>query len=237
MGNTEFRDAARRFNEGEMDRLAAAADLHSWQVELQFYGSERTTLANWEYAQELIARKVPGARFTDGESLKVPLTREQIATTTGPYPTNMRRNITQGVPGLGIWYMTGRTEQNPNAWNETHIGLFSLIGRSGEAVLQAQTGFRGHRAQARDAERVPERDPNARQLVSVRVPDGQRLRPRRRRREPGRQDGGHGEAARGARGERRSSATATTARRRSCRTTSPISTRSTTTCCGASTRR
>ena len=141
MSNTEFRDAALAFNEAEMDRQAAAAGLHSWQVELQFYGSAGTTLANWEYAKERIARKVPGARFTDGESLQVPLTREQIASTTGPYPTNMRRNVTQGVPGLGIWYMTGRTEQNPNAWNETHIGLFSLIARSGEAVLQAQEDF------------------------------------------------------------------------------------------------
>ena len=136
------RRGARPSTKREMDRQAAAANLHSWQVELQFYGSERTTLANWEYAKELVARKVPGARFTDGESLKVPLTREQIANTTGPYPTNMRRNITQGVPGLGIWYMTGRTEQNPNAWNETHIGLFSLVGRSGEAVLQGAEGFR-----------------------------------------------------------------------------------------------
>jgi len=139
--NTEFLDAARGFNETEMDRQAAAANLHSWQVELQFYGSEKTTLANWEYAQELVARAVPAARFTAGESLKVPLTREQIEKTTGPYPTNMRRNITQGVPGLGVWYQTGRTEQNPNAWNETHIGLFSLVGRSGEAIFQAQKDF------------------------------------------------------------------------------------------------
>jgi FAD/FMN-containing dehydrogenase len=141
MRNREFLDAARAFDEAEMDRQAASAKLHSWQVELQFYGSEKTTLANWEYAQELVARAIPGARFTDGESLKVPLTREQIASTTGPYPTNMRRNITQGVPGLGVWYQTGRTEQNPNAWNETHIGLFSLIARSGEAVFKAQKDF------------------------------------------------------------------------------------------------
>jgi len=53
----------------------------------------------------------------------------------------MRRNVTQGVPGLGVWYMVGRTEQNPNSWNETHNGLFSLIGRSGEAVFQAQRDF------------------------------------------------------------------------------------------------
>jgi 4-cresol dehydrogenase (hydroxylating) len=141
MGNTEFRDAALAFDETALDRMATSANLHSWQVELQFYGSERTTLANWEYARELVARKVPGARFTNGESLKVPLTREQIADTTGPYPTNMRRNVTQGVPGLGIWYMTGRTEQNPNAWNETHIGLFSLVARSGEGILKAQKDF------------------------------------------------------------------------------------------------
>jgi hypothetical protein len=141
VGGTEFRKAADEFNEVELDRQAAAHNLHSWQVELQFYGSERTTLANWEYAQELIGRNIPGARFVNGESLKVPLTKEQIANTTGPYRTNMRRNVTQGVPSLGVWYQTSRTEANPNSWNETHIGLFSLVARSGEAVFQAQRDF------------------------------------------------------------------------------------------------
>jgi hypothetical protein len=141
VGDTEFRKAADEFNEVELDRQAAAHNLHSWQVELQFYGSERTTLANWEYAQELIGRNIPGARFVNGESLKVPLTKEQIANTTGPYRTNMRRNVTQGVPSLGVWYQTSRTEANPNSWNETHIGLFSLVARSGEAVFQAQRDF------------------------------------------------------------------------------------------------
>ncbi len=140
-GNAEFRKAAEDFNDAELDRQAAAAKLHSWKVELQFYGSERTTLANWEYAKELMARNIPGAQFTDGESLKVPLTAEQIANTTGPYPTSMRRNVTQGVPSLGVWYQTSRTERNPNSWNETHIGLFSLVARSGEAVFQAQRDF------------------------------------------------------------------------------------------------
>jgi 4-cresol dehydrogenase (hydroxylating) len=140
-GNAEFRKAAEDFNEAELDRHAVAANLHAWQVELQFYGSERTTLANWEYAKELMTRNIPGVRLTDGESLRVPLTPEQIANTTGPYRTNMRRNITQGVPSLGVWYQTSRTDRNPNGWNETHIGLFSLVGRSGEAVLQAQRDF------------------------------------------------------------------------------------------------
>jgi hypothetical protein len=141
MENSDFTAAAFAFNEDKMDQLAAAAGLASFQVELQFYGSEGTTRAGWDYAQELITRKIPAAQFTAGESLPVPLTREQIASTTGPYPTRMRRNITQGVPGLGVWYQTSRTEFNPNSWNETHIGLFSLVGRSGEAVFQAQKDF------------------------------------------------------------------------------------------------
>ena len=141
MGNTEFREAALGFNETVMDAQAAAAKLHSWQVELQFYGSEKTTLTNWEYAKELMTRAIPNARFMDGESFKVPLSREQISKSTTPYRSNMRRNITQGVPGLGIWWMPSRSDANPNAWDETHIGLFSLIGRSGEAIFQAQKDF------------------------------------------------------------------------------------------------
>jgi 4-cresol dehydrogenase (hydroxylating) len=144
LGNTEFREAATRrggANEAEMDRLAAAANLHSWQVELQFYGSERTTLANWEYARELIARRIPGARFVDGESLSVPLTHEQIEQTTGPYPTNMRRNITQGVPGLGIWKNLGRTEASPDTWAQGHVGLFAVLPRSAQSVFEAQHVF------------------------------------------------------------------------------------------------
>ena len=143
LGDKPFVEAATRpaRNDSELDRIAGAAGLHSWQVELQFYGSERTTLANWEYAKELIARNVPGSRAIDGESLKTPLTRAQIANTTGPYPTLMRRNITQGVPGLGVWYQTGRTEQDPNHWSETHIGLFSIVPRSGEGIFEAQSAF------------------------------------------------------------------------------------------------
>jgi 4-cresol dehydrogenase (hydroxylating) len=144
LGNTDFREAATRrggANEAELDRLAAAANLHSWQVELQFYGSERTTLANWEYAKELMARNISGARLIDGESLSVPLTREQIEQTTGPYPTNMRRNITQGVPSLGIWKNLGRTEAFPDTWAQGHIGLFAVLPRSAEAVFEAQHVF------------------------------------------------------------------------------------------------
>jgi FAD/FMN-containing dehydrogenase len=139
-----FRAAATRRGGGdadELDRLADAAGLHSWQVELQFYGSERTTQANWEYAKELMRENIRGARALDGESLKVPLTREQIEQTTGPYPTSMRRNITQGVPSLGIWKNLGRTEALPDTWAQGHIGLFAVLPRSADAVFEAQHVF------------------------------------------------------------------------------------------------
>ena len=128
-----------------MDRIAGANNLHSWQVELQFYGSEKSTLANWEWAKELILRKVPGANCFDGDSLKMPVTQAQIEEVQHPYPAPyrsvMRRNVMHGVPKLYMWRSPGRTDADPETWNETHIGLFSVVARSGEAVFQAQKDF------------------------------------------------------------------------------------------------
>ena len=140
-----FRKAAIAFDEPEMDRMAAAKGLHSWQVELQFYGSEKSTLANWEWAKELILRAVPDANCFDGDSLKMPVTQAQIDQAEHPYPAPyasvMRRNVMHGVPKLYMWRSPGRTDNDPNTWNETHIGLFSVVARSGEAVFQAQKDF------------------------------------------------------------------------------------------------
>jgi 4-cresol dehydrogenase (hydroxylating) len=145
LGDAAFHKAALEFDEASMDRIAAANNLHSWQVELQFYGSEKTTLANWEWAKELIQRAVPEANCFDGESLRVPVSQEQIEASTRPYPAPyvsvMRRNVMHGVPKLYMWRQPGRTDADPDTWNETHIGLFSVISRSGEAVLQAQKDF------------------------------------------------------------------------------------------------
>jgi len=144
MTDDAFRRAATRrggFDETELDRFADDAGLHSWQVELQCYGSEGTTRAAWDYAKELVRSNIPGARVTDGESLPVPLTEEQIAATTARYPTNMRRNVTQGVPSLEIWSRLGRTEAMPESWSQGHVGLFAVIPRTAEAVFEAQQVF------------------------------------------------------------------------------------------------
>ncbi len=140
IGNTEFREAATRrggANDAEMDRLAAAAGLHSWQVELQFLGSEQTTLASWDYARTLIARHVPDARFVDIQSVPLPLTPEQIERGTVPNPHYLWRS-SLGIPSLATWQSLGRTEQMPDSWQQNHVGLFVVIPRSADAVFEAQ---------------------------------------------------------------------------------------------------
>lgn len=145
LNDASFRKAALDFDEAAMDRHAAASGRHSWQVELQFYGSEKSTLANWEWAQELIRRTVPQANCFAGDSLKMPVTQAQIDAAENPYPAPyesvMRRNVMHGVPKLYMWRSPGRTDTAPDTWNETHIGLFSVVARSGEAVFKAQKDF------------------------------------------------------------------------------------------------
>ena len=116
----------------EMDRYATDANLHSWQVELQFYGPEKTCHANWEYATERCARDIPGARAYEGESLRVPLTPRQLQNIDSPYPTSIRRTATQGIPSLGIWKIVGV---------DGHAGFFPIIPRTGEAIFEAQRVF------------------------------------------------------------------------------------------------
>ena len=143
MGNTEFREAAIRRGgalEEEMDRHAAAAGLHSWQVELQFYGSEGTTLAHWDYAKELISRDIPGARFEDIFSVPIPLTEEQIEHGIIPDQRYLwRSNV--GVPSLATFVSLGRNEAMPDEWQQYHTGLFMVIPRTAEAVFEAQQVF------------------------------------------------------------------------------------------------
>src|SRR5690606_6200733 len=76
-----------------------------WNVLLRFYGPERTTLANWEYAQEKIAAAVPGAVFEDREFFTMPMTDEQIH--------NADHRISLGVPQLEIFSIGARTDTNP----------------------------------------------------------------------------------------------------------------------------
>jgi len=125
-------------SDAEMDVVAAGHNLPAWQVELQFYGPEATCDANWAYAKERILSSIPGARARDGESLKVPLTEEQVHNTGQPYPTLIRRNAALGIPSLGIWKIVR---------DDGHVGFFPILPRSAEAVFEMQRvmcdGLRG----------------------------------------------------------------------------------------------
>jgi 4-cresol dehydrogenase (hydroxylating) len=143
MGNTEFREAATRrggADEAQMDRLAAAANLHSWEVEFQFFGSPGTTLATWEYAKTLVAQAIPDARFADGLSLPLPLTAEQIANGLMPNQRYLWRS-SFGVPSLATWVSLGRTESQPDSWQQYHTGLFVILPRSADGLFGAQRVF------------------------------------------------------------------------------------------------
>jgi (+)-pinoresinol hydroxylase len=79
----------------EWDRYAAAHGLaHFWETELRFYGPPRINTAKWEYVKERFAA-VNGAQFEDGETLRFPLTDEQI---------NARTDVTfYGIPSLSVF--------------------------------------------------------------------------------------------------------------------------------------
>ena len=132
LGDSEFLKAATRPGgalDSEMDRFALDHRLPAWQVELQFYGPEKTCLANWEYAKERLTREIPGAVAFEGESLRIPVTAQQLKNVDAPYPTGIRRNGALGIPSLGIWKIVR---------GDGHVGLFPIIPRSGEAVFEVQ---------------------------------------------------------------------------------------------------
>jgi 4-cresol dehydrogenase (hydroxylating) len=132
MGDADFRATITKPGgpgDAEMDRYASEHDLPSWQVELQFYGPEKTCLANWEYASERLLGEIPGARAVAGESLAVPLNAHQLDNVEAPYRTSIRRHGAQGVPSLGIWKIVSENG---------HVGFFPIIPRTGEAVFEAQ---------------------------------------------------------------------------------------------------
>ncbi len=116
-------------SDAELDRAAAYAGLPSWQVDLQFFGPEATTLANWNYAKDRILSAIPGAAALDGDAFPLPATEEQLANTTQPYRSGIRRRGALGVPSLGMWRIVR---------DDGHLGFFPILPRSGEAVFEMQ---------------------------------------------------------------------------------------------------
>lgn len=113
----------------DMDAAAAKAGLPSWQVELQFFGPEKATLENWNYAKERILADIPGAEAVDGDHFTLPATPEQLENTTQPYASSIRRHGALGVPSLEMWKIVS---------GDGHVGFFPVLPRSAEAVFKMQ---------------------------------------------------------------------------------------------------
>lgn len=116
-------------SDADMDAAASAAGLPAWQVELQFYGPEAATAAQWAYAKDRICSAIPGARAMDGEHFPLPVTQAQLRNTSQPYRSLIRRNGAMGVPSLGIWKIVR---------DNGHVGFFPVLPRSGEACFEMQ---------------------------------------------------------------------------------------------------
>ncbi len=116
-------------SDAEMDAAASAAGLPSWQVELQFFGPEKATLENWNYAKDRILSDIPGAAAVDGDHFTMPATEEQLNNTTQPWQTSIKRRRSLGVPSLGAWKIVR---------DDGHVGFFPVLPRTGEAVFEVQ---------------------------------------------------------------------------------------------------
>ena len=116
-------------SDAEMDAAASAANLPSWSVELQFFGPEASTLANWNYAKDRIAADIPGTVAQEGDDFMLPATDEQLENTTQDWRTSIKRRRSLGVPSLGAWKIVR---------DDGHVGFFPVLPRTGEAVFEVQ---------------------------------------------------------------------------------------------------
>jgi len=132
MGKPDFAALATKAggpSDAEMDAAASAAGLPSWQVDLQFFGPEATTAANWAYAKDLVLSAIPGAKVIDGDAFPLPATPAQMENKTQPYRTSIRRHGALGVPSLGMWKIVR---------DDGHLGFFPVLPRAAEAVFEMQ---------------------------------------------------------------------------------------------------
>jgi FAD/FMN-containing dehydrogenase len=108
----------------EWDRYAAAKARPFWQTELRFYGPAKVISAQWEHVKERLAA-IGGAQFTDGPTLRFPLTDEQV--------TKLNDPGSFGVPSLNVF--------SSLQGSSGHLDASPMLPYSGEALLEAHKVF------------------------------------------------------------------------------------------------
>jgi (+)-pinoresinol hydroxylase len=114
----------------ELQQYAERKGTSYWSCTLSFYGPAKANAANWEFAKEKFSA-IPGAKFMDGESYKLPLTPEQREQVHKPQ---------FGIPSLAMFSIGARSETNPTPTNG-HVWFSPIIPRTGEAIFEANRVF------------------------------------------------------------------------------------------------
>jgi FAD/FMN-containing dehydrogenase len=114
----------------EIEQYALRKGIAYWHCKLSFYGPPKANEANWEFAKEKFSA-IPGVRFEDSESYKLPLTPEQRDKVHKPQ---------FGIPSLAMFSRGARSETNPSPTNG-HIWFSPIVPRTGEAIFEANRVF------------------------------------------------------------------------------------------------
>jgi 4-cresol dehydrogenase (hydroxylating) len=108
----------------EWDAYAASKGQPFWQTELRFYGPAKVIAAQWEHVKERLAA-IPGAQFTDGPTMRFPLTDDQVAKLNDPGSF--------GVPSLNVF--------SSLQGSSGHLDASPMLPYSGAALLEAHKVF------------------------------------------------------------------------------------------------
>ena len=114
----------------ELEQYALKKGISYWSCKLSFYGAQKANEANWEFAKERFST-IPGAKFVEGESYKLPLTPEQREKVHKPQ---------FGIPSLTMFSIGARSPVNPTPTNG-HMWFSPIIPRTGEAIIEANRVF------------------------------------------------------------------------------------------------
>jgi (+)-pinoresinol hydroxylase len=114
----------------DLEQYALKKGVAYWSCKLSFYGAAKANAANWEFAQDKFSA-IPGVKFVDGESYKLPLTPEQREKVHKPQ---------FGIPSLTMFSIGARTPTNPNPTNG-HMWFSPIIPRTGQAIFEANRVF------------------------------------------------------------------------------------------------
>ncbi len=114
----------------ELEAYALKKGISYWSCKLSFYGAEKANAANWEFAKEKFSA-IPGVKFEDTESYKLPLTPEQREEVHKPQ---------FGIPSLAMFSIGARSPVNPQP-TSGHMWFSPIIPRTGEAIFEANRIF------------------------------------------------------------------------------------------------